>query len=129
MLAQTGHPVYEVPLGPTIPTYYGLIASRYMHEFGTREEDLAELAVRMRRHAGTHPGAQFRAPITVQNVLGSRAIVSPLKTLENPPDSALTASSGCGHKVPVDGMAVSGVAHTGKRVPHQDPGRAGISLG
>ena len=34
-LAQTGHPVYEVPLGPTIPAYYGLVASRYMHEYGT----------------------------------------------------------------------------------------------
>ena len=34
-LAQVGHPVYEVPLGPTIPAYYGLVASRYMHEHGT----------------------------------------------------------------------------------------------
>src|SRR4029077_17223997 len=30
-LAQVGHPDYEVPLGPTIPAYYGLVASRYMH--------------------------------------------------------------------------------------------------
>jgi acetyl-CoA acetyltransferase len=27
-LAQVGHPDYEVPLGPTIPAYYGLVASR-----------------------------------------------------------------------------------------------------
>jgi len=82
VLAQTGHPVYEVPLGPTIPAYYGLVASRYMHEFGTREEDLAELAVLMRRHAGGHPGAQFRDPITVHDVLASRPIASPLKILD-----------------------------------------------
>src|SRR6201990_746967 len=44
-LAQVGHPVYEVPLGPTIPAYYGLVASRYMHEYGVTEEDLAEFAV------------------------------------------------------------------------------------
>ncbi len=50
-LAQVGSPVYEVPLGPTIPAYYGLVASRYMHEYGTTEADLAELAVLMRRHA------------------------------------------------------------------------------
>src|SRR4026207_2061417 len=31
-LAQVGHPVYEVPLGATIPAYYGLVASRYMHD-------------------------------------------------------------------------------------------------
>ena len=38
-LAEVGHPDYEVPLGPTIPAYYGLVASRYMHEYGLRQED------------------------------------------------------------------------------------------
>ena len=48
-LAQVGHPDYEVPLGPTIPAYYGLVASRYMHEYGVTQEDLAEFAVLMRK--------------------------------------------------------------------------------
>ena len=39
-LAQVGHPEYEVPLGPTIPAYYGLVASRYMHEFGVSKKTL-----------------------------------------------------------------------------------------
>lgn len=81
-LAQVGHPTYEVPLGPTIPAYYALIASRYMAEFGVKEEDLAELAVLMRRNAGRHPGAQFREPIGVGDVLASRPIASPLKLLD-----------------------------------------------
>lgn len=82
VLAQVGHPVYEVPLGATIPAYYGLVASRYMHEFGSTEADFAELAVTMRRHAGLHEGAQFRNPISVDDVLASRAIASPLKMLD-----------------------------------------------
>ncbi len=81
-LAQVGSPVYEVPLGPTIPAYYGLVASRYMHEFGTTEADLAELAVLMRRHATAHPGAQFRDPITVEAVLASKPVAAPLKLLD-----------------------------------------------
>jgi acetyl-CoA acetyltransferase len=81
-LAQVGHPVYEVPLGATIPAYYGLLASRYMREHGTTEEDFAELAVLMRRHAGMHPGAQFREPITREAVLASKPIASPLKLLD-----------------------------------------------
>ena len=81
-LAQVGHPVYEVPLGATIPAYYGLLASRYMHEYGTTEADLAELAVLMRRHACLHPGSQFNEPITVDAVLGSKPIASPLKLLD-----------------------------------------------
>lgn len=81
-LAQVGHPVYEVPLGATIPAYYGLVASRYMLEHGTSETDLAELAVLMRKHASMHPGAQFREPITVDAVLASKPIASPLKLLD-----------------------------------------------
>src|SRR5512145_1647687 len=81
-LAQVGHPAYEVPLGPTIPAYYGLVASRYMHEFGTTEHDLAELAVLMRRHATSHPGAQFQNAIGVDDVLASKPVAAPLKLLD-----------------------------------------------
>ena len=81
-LAQVGHPVYEVPLGPTIPAYYGLVASRYMREYGLTGADLAELAVLMRRHAMAHPGAQFREAITVADVLASKPIAEPLRLLD-----------------------------------------------
>jgi len=82
VLAQVGHPVYEVPLGPTIPAYYGLVASRYMYEFGSTEADFAEMAVLMRRHAALHEGAQFQSPISVHDVMASRPISSPLKILD-----------------------------------------------
>ena len=81
-LAQAGHPVYEVPLGPTIPAYYGLVASRYMREHGSTEADFAELAAQMRRNAVRHPGAHFREPITAADVLASRPIATPLKMLD-----------------------------------------------
>src|SRR5258706_6354307 len=81
-LAQVGHPDYEVPLGPTIPAYYGLVASRYMHEYGVTEEDLAEFAVLMRKHALAHPGAQFHDPITVADGMASRPVALPLKLLD-----------------------------------------------
>lgn len=81
-LAQVGHAAYEVPLGATIPAYYALVASRYMHEFGQGEQELAELAVLMRAHASAHPGAQFRDQISVTDVLESKAIASPLKLLD-----------------------------------------------
>ena len=81
-LAQVGHPDYEVPLGPTIPAYYGLVASRYMHEYGVTEQDLAAFAVLMRRHALDHPGAQFHDPITVADVMASKPVARPLKLLD-----------------------------------------------
>src|SRR5229473_2022695 len=81
-LAQVGHPDYDVPLGPTIPAYYGLVASRYMHEYGVTQQDLAEFAVLMRAHARTHPGAQFHDPITVADVMESKPVALPLKLLD-----------------------------------------------
>ncbi|MGH6778704.1 MAG: thiolase family protein, partial [Bradyrhizobium sp.] len=81
-LAQVGHPDYEVPLGPTIPAYYGLVASRYMHDYGLTQQDLAEFAVLMRRHAMSHPGAQFKEPITVADVMASKPVALPLKLLD-----------------------------------------------
>src|SRR6201746_2856644 len=87
-LAQVGHPDYEVPLGPTIPAYYGLVASRYMHEYGVTQQDLAEFAVLMRRHAADHPGAQFREKISIADVMASKPVALPLKLLDCCPVSA-----------------------------------------
>jgi acetyl-CoA acetyltransferase len=81
-LAQVGHPDCEVPLGATVPAYYALIASHYMHAHGHTERDLAELAVLMRAHAATHEGAHFRSPVTAQDVLASRYIATPLKAMD-----------------------------------------------
>jgi acetyl-CoA acetyltransferase len=81
-LARVGHPQFEVPYGPTIPAYYGLVASRYMHEHGATAEQLAHIAVTMRRHAALHPGAHMRAPITVTDVAASRMIARPLRLLD-----------------------------------------------
>jgi acetyl-CoA C-acetyltransferase len=81
-LAQVGHPDYEVPFGATIPAYYALLASRYMHEYPVSEADLAGFAVLMRCHAATHPGAHLQEAITLAGVLASKTIAAPLKLLD-----------------------------------------------
>jgi acetyl-CoA acetyltransferase len=104
-LAQVGHPDYEVPLGPTIPAYYGLVASRYMHDYGVTQEDLAEFAVLMRAHALAHPGAQFHEPISVADVMASKPVALPLKLLDCCP-----VSDGCAafvvSRAPVGDIAI-----------------------
>jgi acetyl-CoA acetyltransferase len=104
-LAQVGQPDYEMPLGPTIPAYYGLVASRYMHEYGLTQEDLAEFAVLMRDHAADHPGAQFHDRITVADVMNSKPVALPLKLLDCCPVSDGGAAFVVGRE-PTSGIGV-----------------------
>jgi acetyl-CoA acetyltransferase len=62
---------------------YALSARRYMHETGATEEDFALAAVRNRKNAAGSPVAAFTKPITVDDVLNSRSLASPIKLLDS----------------------------------------------
>lgn len=81
-LAQVGDADAEVPNGASVPAYYALLASRYMHRAGLVEADLAEFSVAMRARAATHSGAHLRHPITLEDVMASKSIATPLKLLD-----------------------------------------------
>jgi acetyl-CoA acetyltransferase len=61
---------------------YALAASRHMHEYGTTREQLAEVAVAAREWARLNPKAFRRDPLSVEDVLASRMISSPLSLLD-----------------------------------------------
>jgi acetyl-CoA acetyltransferase len=78
----SAHPQFEVPYGPIVPSLYALAAQRHMHEFGTTSEQMAEVAVTIRHHASLNPDAHKRSLITVDDVMQSRMITSPLHILD-----------------------------------------------
>jgi acetyl-CoA acetyltransferase len=74
---------YEAPYGPRYPvSMYALAASRHMHEYGTTREQLAEVAVAAREWAKLNPKAFKRDHLSVEDVLASRMISSPLSLLD-----------------------------------------------
>ena len=77
-----GPAIYDALWGNTLVGNYALAARRHMHEFGTTPEQLAAVAVTMRTHAGHNPQAQYRDPLTVDDVLGSRLVADPLHKLD-----------------------------------------------
>lgn len=83
-MAESGsaHPQFEVPYGPLVPSLYALVAQRHMYEYGTTAEQMAQVAVTMRHHAGLNPLAHKRDAITIGDVTGSRMIASPLHLLD-----------------------------------------------
>ena len=70
------------PYGMTTVGSYALVARLHMERYGTTSEQLAGIAVGMRRHAGLNPDAKMRQPITVDDVLASRLISEPLHLLD-----------------------------------------------
>ena len=61
---------------------HALAARRHMHDYGTRPEQLGEVAVAARAHAARTPHAQKRRPIDMEDYLASDPVVEPLRRLD-----------------------------------------------
>jgi len=73
---------YEIPYGfGAAPTYFGMITTRHMHEYGTTLEQWAQVAVSTRAWAALNPKAMYRDPLTIEEVLNSRPICYPFNIL------------------------------------------------
>jgi benzoylsuccinyl-CoA thiolase BbsB subunit len=73
---------WEVRQGMVMPALYAMRARRYLHDRGARVEDLAEVSVKARQHGSLNPYAQYRKPISVDEVLASRMVAEPLTLLQ-----------------------------------------------
>lgn len=81
-------------------SWLAMYAQRHMHEFGTTETQMAQIALNARRNARLNPKAVFREPLTIQDYLTSRMISTPFRLYD------------C--DVPVDGstaLVVSALEH------------------
>ncbi|MFQ5849661.1 MAG: thiolase family protein [Candidatus Binatia bacterium] len=84
-----GHPIrsgeehWEQPWGHfSAVANHAFAARRHMHEYGTRSEDLAQVAMACRKHACLNNNATMRKPITVADHQQSRMVVDPLHLLD-----------------------------------------------
>ncbi len=65
-------------LGYQFPAQYAMWLKGYMRQTGATQNDLAEVMVKNSYHASLNPYAQYRIPLTLEQVLGSRLIAYPL---------------------------------------------------
>ncbi|MGB9719256.1 MAG: thiolase domain-containing protein [Candidatus Anstonellales archaeon] len=85
ILGGAGDQEWELFSGATFPALYALIAKRHMHEYGTTEEMMASVAVKNHKHGSKNPYAQFQNEITIETVLNSKVVASPLKVFDCSP--------------------------------------------
>ena len=73
---------FEYPYGPTVVNVYAMVAQRHMHEYGTTAEQLAWIKVAASHHAQHNPHAMLRDVVTVEDVVKSPIVASPLHRLD-----------------------------------------------
>jgi len=71
--------------GVTFPGLYALIATAHMHKYGTKREDLAQVAVKNHDNGMLNPHAQYHMKITVEQVINSVKVADPLNILDCSP--------------------------------------------
>mgnify|MGYP000424466815 FL=1 len=70
---------FEVVSGLPLPVGgYALAAQRHMNTYGSTRETLAEIAVSTRAWATMNENAAFQTPLTIEEVLASKPIATPL---------------------------------------------------
>lgn len=89
---------YEMPVGAIAPAQlYAPMARRHMELYGTKSEQLARIAMTMRKHAILNDNALMKTPMTLEDHQNARIIADPLRLfdccLESDGGTAVVVSS------------------------------------
>lgn len=84
VLMRASHPE-EYSVGAPYLSLYAIMAREYMRKYGAKEEDLALVAVKNHENALRNPLAALKKKVTVEDVLSSPYVSTPLKLLDSSP--------------------------------------------
>lgn len=90
---------FEAFQGNTFPALYALIMRAHMHKYGTTREQIAQVAVKNHDNGLLNPHAQYRMKISVDDVIKSVSVASPVNLLDCSP---ITDGAACAILVPLD---------------------------
>lgn len=108
---------WQIKLGMAVnPMYWGVLAQRHMHDYGTTEKQLAMVSVKNHRHAVHNPNAMYRKELSLEEVLHSPLVCDPLRLLMLcAPDEGAAAIVLCAreiaHKYNAKPITIAATAH------------------
>jgi acetyl-CoA acetyltransferase len=70
---------WEVPFGQHYSTVAALATMRYKYETGCTDEQLSAVCVSNRKWAELNPNAFFRKPVTIEEIMASKMLSTPLR--------------------------------------------------
>jgi acetyl-CoA C-acetyltransferase len=82
LMGRVGEVQWESVFGTTFPAYYALFAQRHMHEFGTKREQLLEVAIKNHFYGAKNQCALFQKEITMEKALESDEVATPLQVYD-----------------------------------------------
>lgn len=74
---------WERPYGQHVSSIAALISTRYQYETGTSDGHMAAVCVSNRKWAELNPNAMYRKPLTIEEVLASKMLSTPLRAKES----------------------------------------------
>jgi acetyl-CoA C-acetyltransferase len=75
-LAQAADWETEAKIGATFPSMFALMATRHMHEYGTRREHISCIAVKNHANGSKNPDAHMQKEISLEKAMGSPVMVA-----------------------------------------------------
>jgi acetyl-CoA C-acetyltransferase/acetyl-CoA acyltransferase len=125
VFASAAHRQVEQPTGLTFPGAFALLTKRHMHEHGTTEEQLAEIAVKNHYHGSLNPRAHFGRDISVEEVLDSPIVADPFHLMDCCPFSdggsaVVVVGEDAADSFDGEAVDITGVGHATDVVPMAD---------
>lgn len=74
-------------MGMVFPAYFAMVMRRYMETFGITLEQVAKVSVKNHHNGCLNPYSQFQKEVTVEEIVSSRMICSPITLLQCCPNS------------------------------------------
>ncbi len=77
LMGRVGEVQWESNFGTTFPAYYAMFAQAHMHKYGTKREQLLQVAVKNHFYGAKNKNALFQKEITLEKALASDPVASP----------------------------------------------------
>ena len=104
------------------PQYWALNAMRHMHDYGTTELQIAEVAAKAKRNGALNPKAFFQTPMSVEQIMASTMVTDPLRLymLCSPVDgagAAIVCNEKIAHRYSSQPVELAACIHAVSRFP------------
>lgn len=74
---------WQIEMGMSLnPSYWSMRAQRHMYEYGTTEQQIAQVACKNHRNSVHNPNAMYRKAMSVEEILASPPVCDPIRRLE-----------------------------------------------